>query len=406
MNATAQHIVLLVYNSYKDPLCSGFFLSYFKGLAGARTQFHLITFEQEAYKMDEEEIKSVKRELLLHHIHWYPCRYRSGKLILVKKMVNLCSAFRKLAWLKYKWNSKIIFSLANVAGVLAYVSSRILLMKNCIVSFEPHAQFLADFGRWKQSGLKYKLLNALEQRAGLRSEFIITGTSYMRDKLLLNARGKIFRAPSAVNENIFGFTAAGRVQKRKLLGIDEGQPVIIYAGKFGGLYGSEEIPEFISRLQGTIKGLFFLIITQQDHTSVRTVVGNSMAEECYRIASARSPVEMAEWYSAADFGLSGVPALPNQKFRSPVKVGEYLMCGLPFITCRGVSEDDTVAQQENVGVVIESFSVVDVSSTCQEVIKLLSEDKTGLRSRCRKAGIAYRGLNNVVPILQQIIATA
>jgi hypothetical protein len=100
---------------------------------------------------------------------------------------------------------------------------------------------------------------------------------------------------------------------------------------------------------------------------------------------------MPDWLSAADLGIVAVPPLPAQRFRSPIKVGEYLACGLPYIVCRGVSEDDLWAERYGVGVVIDAFTREAVWRKADRIRALLAEEKTGLRSRCRAAGVAYRG---------------
>ncbi|MDZ4822410.1 MAG: hypothetical protein SH856_03020 [Flavobacteriales bacterium] len=403
----SKHIVVLVYNSFGDPLCSSFFMSYLKPFTTGSYSFHLITFEQKEYAFSEDERRNISNDLLAQNISWYPMKYMSGHFILIKKIFNFLSAFCIIAQLKMKWRPALMLSMSNVAGSMAYVCSRLLRIKNCILIYEPHADFMADFGYWKKSGLKYKLLHTLEQRAGRRSEFILTGTKRLRDELAPVAKGNIIRAPSAVDENVFQFSGEARTQIRTMLGLRKEQPVLIYAGKFGGLYYEKEIPEFLAKLKKEIPDMFFLIITREDHQRILNMMSNAgVNSNLYHLESAHSPKEMRAWYSAADIGLSGVPPFPSQKYRSPVKVGEYLMCGLPYITCRGISEDDKAVLEKNVGVMVESLPGGDVKVAAEEIKSLFKEDKTQLRKRCREAGIEYRSLQNVIPILKQIFESA
>jgi hypothetical protein len=127
-----------------------------------------------------------------------------------------------------------------------------------------------------------------------------------------------------------------------------------------------------------------------------------LSSDSYAVTGNLSYEEVKDYISSADIGLSGVPPTPAQKYRSPTKVAEYLLCGLPYITCKGVSEDDIYASEKNVGVVLESFNRKDVIEKLNDINVILSEEKESLRSRCRKVGIDYRGKSNVDKLLKEI----
>ena len=112
-----------------------------------------------------------------------------------------------------------------------------------------------------------------------------------------------------------------------------------------------------------------------------------------------------EYISAADMGIVGIPPSPSQKFRSPVKVAEYLLCGIPYIVCKGISEDDCYAKKHNVGVVLEDFSSASWQTATQDIFDLTSENKDIQRARCRKIGLQYRGFRNAKKVLKEIFST-
>jgi len=113
--------------------------------------------------------------------------------------------------------------------------------------------------------------------------------------------------------------------------------------------------------------------------------------------------EVPAWLSAADVGVVGIAGFPSRKYCSPTKVGEYLLCGLPYIVQENTSEDDVVAKQWNVGAVIRSFAANDVSEAWPTLNKLLAEDKMVVRKRCRNAGIEYRSSASVVQTLRSVL---
>ena len=102
---------------------------------------------------------------------------------------------------------------------------------------------------------------------------------------------------------------------------------------------------------------------------------------------------MPSLLSAADFGIVNIPPTPSQKFRSPIKVGEYLCCGLPFLICKGVSEDALYVSEEKVGVVVNDFTKESIQQVLPEIKSLLSEPTELLKKRCSKIGVKYRGVS-------------
>ena len=79
------------------------------------------------------------------------------------------------------------------------------------------------------------------------------------------------------------------------------------------------------------------------------------------------------------------------------------MSGLPYITCEGVSEDDDVAVQSDVGIVLKDLETPMSDKKLIALLDLLSQDKTTMRDRCRKAGIDYRSRSIADGIFDEIL---
>tara|TARA_Y100000294_G_scaffold165502_1_gene173075 strand:- start:49 stop:807 length:759 start_codon:yes stop_codon:yes gene_type:complete len=239
--------------------------------------------------------------------------------------------------------------------------------------------------------------------AGKNADYVLASTKYVIDLLYsIEAKGKVIRAPVSVNENSFVFKPEGREQIRSKYNVRD-RRVLLYLGKFGYLYYNEEISQLCRTLFEHIKSMFFLIVTSNDKSRIQKMFRDvGLPIDSYAITGNLSYDEVKDYISAADIGLSGVPPTPAQKYRSPTKVAEYLLCGLPYITCKGVSEDDVYAMENNVGVVLKSFNKEDVMENIVNINILLSEEKESLRNRCRKVGIEYRGMTNVDKLLEKV----
>tara|TARA_B100000315_G_C14589141_1_gene594774 strand:- start:2357 stop:3598 length:1242 start_codon:yes stop_codon:yes gene_type:complete len=396
--------IVYIYNSYNDPLFQNLVLSYIKSLAkNDLYKFHIITFEQKYYRINNEERKVINDELNKMNIYWYPLIFHTGKFILIKKLYDFFISALVFSQIKLKENASVILSYTNISASFSIILSKIFSMKMIVYSYEPHSFFLVDMGLWSKRSLKYILLSSIEKYAGIKADYILTGTKHMVKQLKIwGAKGKIIRAPTSVNENEFYFRESGRLKTRKLLNI-ESRCVLLYIGKFGGLYYNKEIPRLFNILRSVNSNLYFLIVTSNSLTEINTLfLDEGISEDDYFLTSKLNYDSIKDYISSSDIGLSAIPPTPSQKFRSPTKVGEYLMCGLPYITCKGVSEDDYFANKYNVGVVLNSFSSFDVNNSLSDFNKILNEDKSVLRARCRRIGIRYRSQSFVVNQLKKI----
>lgn len=396
--------LVFIYHSFKDPLFQNLVFQYIKTLASSGPyRFYLITYEQEKFKISKPEQETIKQELAKLGIYWYPLTYHSGKFILIKKLYDFSAAFFLISFLKFTKRIKLIFAFTNLSASISIVCAKLLKLKSLIYCYEPHTDYLVELGEWQQSSLKYKLSNYIEKYAGIEADFVLASTKYVVEELYKwNAKGKIYRAPVCIDESDFYFRPAGRKRIRNKYQITN-RKVFLYIGKFGGLYYKQEVALLCSSVKQYIPDAFFLIVTSNPYKEVyQWFVEEGLKNSDFAITSNLTNEEIKEYISAADIGLSTVPPSPSQKFRSPTKVAEYLMCGIPYVTCRGVSEDDIYAEQFNVGVVLKEYSSEEVKKNIFKLEFLMNEAKAEQQNRCRKIGIKYRSKSLVDNYLQEI----
>ncbi len=365
--------------------------------------FHVITFEQPSYHITKKERARIKNKLKENNISWYPRPYHSGNFHLFKKAYDLLQTFFLIFKLRFFKQAKTILAFANIAAAYSYLFKKALGLKMIVFSYEPHSEFLAELNIWERTSLKYKLLNTLEWKAGLSSEIILTGTKFMVERLQkMGAKGALYRAPTGIDPQAFYPTSTSS-SLRSELGLTN-KKILFYIGKFGDLYYDEEIAELFKTLRSHIENLYFFVVTPSPMEVVRSYFKNlEINPESYHITpSTLSTEEVNLHIGMADICLSTVPPSPSQKYRSPTKVGEYLLCGKPFITIEGVSEDDIYAREHKVGVVLEDFSERSIIMAIPEITTLLEEDRIEQSERCRNVGLDYRSKENVTKILGSV----
>lgn len=386
-----KHFLVLIYNSYKDPLYQNLVHAFVLRQAqlNEHYRFELITFEQQNFALTKAARIQEKAALSAAGIHWHPLSYHSGSWMFLVKTYDLLTAFYQTLRLNRKYRLNLVISFANASAAIGVFVSRMIRKPLMVYSFEPHHEFLAEFGIWKRSGWRYRFLKKAEELTLKQASYLITGTKHLAQKIAPLTKAKVYRAPSAVDPEAFQFKQEERIKWRGLWGIQNEQ-VLIYVGKFDGIYYGKEIPQFCADLASRAP-FFFVFITQQDHNEVKSLLkANGLKSTQFYLGSAHSRAAIAGLNSAADIGLTAIPPYPSQRFRSPLKVGEYLMCGLPYLTCKGVSEDDEIASKERVGIALPDLSSPISDKKLIELQALLAEEQEELRARCRSVGISYR----------------
>ena len=396
--------LLIIYNSFNDPLFKNLVYSYITTLSNQKLcKFNLITFEQKKYSINSTNQNSIKSKLLKKGIIWYPLKFRTGKFLLFNKFINFLELLVLVHRIIQKNKPKLIFSFTNISGSFGILISKIYKIPHLVYSYEPHSLFMYELGLWSNINPNYIFLNALEKYLGKNSDYILTGTKYMVNTLIqTGAKGKIYRAPSSVDETLYYFSSVARNKTRNKLGMTN-KTVLLYLGKFGNLYYDKEIIKFFQLLYKHDPRFFFLIVTPSDKNKINNYfIDFPIDDNSYHITEAYNSKQVIEFISSSDIGLTAIPPTPSQKYRSPVKTSEYLLCGLPYITCDGISEDSDYARDHNIGLVIENLDNIDVPTIYKNINMLLLENKNSLRKRCREIGLIYRSKSNVDKILNNI----
>ncbi|WP_422361700.1 hypothetical protein [Reichenbachiella sp.] len=399
-----KHTLVLIYNSFKDPLFQNLILKYiWKLTEKPHLKFHLITFEQPQYEMTPEEVSKNKLELADRNIYWIPLKFHTGRFILLKKVWDLVQLFKVTLQLTRRYNLEYIMAFANVSAALSAILTMFFHLKLVIYSYEPHAKFMVDMGHWNKSGIKFKVLSFFELFAAKKAFHIMTGTRAMKKELeAYLPESKISVAPTAVDPQDFKFSHSDRIRIRRQLKA-ENKKILLYIGKLGGLYYEKEIIQVMCEISRWDNLILPLLITDFDHQTIVNWIKTFGGEpEEFTLMTPIEREEVSAYLSAADIGIVGIPPLANQKFRSPTKTAEYMLCGLPYIVCKGISEDDIYAKKYEIGCVIDSFCVKDINKQKEQIIRYLNVEREKFSNHSRSIAKEYRSIERVHAIFEGI----
>lgn len=400
-------LIIYLYNRFNDPLVQSNLWLYIDKLSiefRDKYSFMLITYEDEAFKLSPEENVKINQELNQRNIEWIKFIWHPGKSI-IKKLPDFIFGFYTIFRLRIFKGYRAIISLGTIAGSFAYLYSVFLGLKLYLYQYEPHSEYTLDVGYWEKSSWGYRILNKLERLSVNKAKVISSGTKHMEQRLKAwNFKGSFFKIPSVVNQTKFQYSESNSHYIRKKYGIACDKKVILYAGKFAGLYFNEENPRMFSYLRELSKDFHILIVTLNPIKEIKDLFKAEGVTEDLTVTTS-SYEDIDKYLSAADFGIVSVESGPSKKFVSNIKVGEYLSCGLPYLICRGISEDDWYAEEYNVGVVVKDFTKDEIVKAYPKIDSFLNEEREVLKNRCRKVGVEYRGFSNLYPRFCKAVET-
>ncbi len=334
-------IFVFAYYSYSDPVFQSAVLPYLKLVKSDDLRFVVLTWEQAVFKLNKDEIKSAKKELLKHNIIWHKTRWHSGRFKRIKKAFDFTKGLLISLFFIIKYRASKIYSEGFPGAIFGHYLSIITNRKHVIHTFEPHSDYMKDAGVWTSSSWEYRLLNRLEKPIAKRAEYIITATQAYKEVIEQKSGKKnVLVIPSCIDLEQFKFDDTVRNQIRNQLKIKEHQIVITYLGKLGGMYMEDELFQFFQLcLNSDSERFHFFLFTNADQDLVKSKL------EQFKIPTSKILVrflqkgEVADYLSASDIGFCGVRPIMSQQYSSPIKTGEYWASGLYTLLPKGVSED-------------------------------------------------------------------
>lgn len=355
-------VFVFAYYSIKDPVFVSATLNYLieASKLDESLEFYLLTFEHSGFSIPDDEIRLIEQELADTKIYWNRSKWRTAGG-LIKPLVKMYDLLMGI-WLGKKIVNRnkceMIFSEGVVGASIAYFISKITGKPHLIHSFEPHADSMKEGKVWNSSSWEYRLLRNFEKRLARTATTLITSTKAY--KSVINTWGSVAKTyviPSCVQTKEFHFFPESRVRIRQEHSIQEDEVVLVYLGKFGGMYMEEELFQFFKNCESAKKlSLRYWIFSGDDTNWICDQFEQHHIPKSKIFVKRLNKGDIPHYLSAADIGVVAVRPLPSKRYCSPIKTGEYWACGLPIIVPIGVGdESDMVKENPRFGLSIEKL---------------------------------------------------
>ncbi len=245
-----------------------------------------------------------------------------------------------------------------------------------------------DFAGWSPTGWPYRTARAIERAALRRAAVTLTRTRAAAAILAERAGPGVpapLVAPNGSDETRFvPWPAERRAAEKARLGLGPEDLLVVYCGTIGPQYRPDLMVAYVRALRETRPGR---------RVHLRVLTGTSDAARHFAslgsdVEVARvPPAEVPDRLAPADLALAFREPSFSQRAVCPIKVGEYLLCGVPVVANDGVGDLDAVLEPR--------FAARVARLGPEEVARLAGEVQVAAldREAARAAGVRHFGLD-------------
>ena len=200
-----------------------------------------------------------------------------------------------------------------------------------------------DFAGLKKESFQYKLMKSAETKMLKSADAVITRSQKAIDIHTAHI-GESYRSKFSVvfngrDKNIFAYRPHLREELRQELGLKD-ELLFVYAGSLGPQYCLTEMLE-IFQAYAKKREAKFLILTGNTEFAEQ----NIPSELKPHVILKSVPSEKVSFYlNGGDVALGLRKPTFSMQGVAPIKLGEYLLCGLPVIASKGIGDTEKILE--------------------------------------------------------------
>jgi glycosyltransferase involved in cell wall biosynthesis len=374
-----------------DPLGQSQVIPYLKELSRAGVRFTLLSFEgAKAYTpKGRERCGQLREELAKSEIDWHWLRYHK-RPSLPATSYDVLAGIRYGSRLVQSKRIEMVHARSHIPATIALRLKRRFGIKMIFDVRGLMAEEYVDADHWKKGNVPYRLTKLMESRALQASDGVVTLTEKIwpaiKDWKGLRGREVIHEVvPCCTDLELFRFSQSDRERVRAELNLRD-RFVLVYSGSIGGWYFTDKTADlFVALLKQRPQG-HFLWLTGGDKSLIEKLMSDRAVKSNQFTVLNVAPAKIARYLSASDVGIAFYKPTFSRLATSPVKVSEYLACGLPVIVNAGVGDSDTFVESQTVGSVVKDFSEGEYKQALVTIGNLLAGD---VRERARTVAESF-----------------
>ena len=334
-----KNLLFITWDGPQTSYMEGLFMPIFHEITKKENiNFHVIQFTW----AEEEKITAIQKSALEMGIHYTAFPILKKPIASLGSLFTLFTSTSKIEKYIHENHIDIVMPRSTFP---AYMVNK-LKNKDIAIIFDADGlpiEERVDFAGLKKGSLLYRFLTATETKMLIKAEAIITRSQKAIDihtkTIGEQSRAKFSVVQNGRNAEVFNYNPHLREQARRELGM-QNDFLFVYAGSLGPQYGLEEMFEIFEAWAPKKEAKFLILTGNREYAE-----GKIPKELKSKILLKKVDVNQVPYYlNAADvaFGLRQ-PAYSMQGV-APIKLGEYLLCGLPVIASKGIGDTEEILQ--------------------------------------------------------------
>lgn len=266
-----------------------------------------------------------------------------------------------------------------------------------------------DFGGLSSTGLTYRVLRDIESLGVRKSNIVLTRTEKAAEILQARAGvgivdGKFVLVTNGRDSDQFSlWEANGRARTRLELGVGPTDPLLVYAGSLGGQYCFPEMLSLFKKILVCRSDARLLLLTGSPE-----IAASALERHPYLngkiVVKTVAPCEVPPFLASADLGLGMRMRSFSMQGVAPIKLGEYLLCGVPVVATKGIG--DTAGITEDIGYLMQDHDSETLENAAAWFVEKVLGDREGFRTRARELGMAKYSLQASVDSYRRALTAA
>ena len=300
--------------------------------------FHIIQFTWAT----PENIRSIQKVAAELHIIYTP-RTINRKPVAI--LGNLFTLYKGIGFLKKYIKNNNISIVMPRSTMPAFMLNRITKDRFKVV-FDADGLPLEerlDFSKLSRNSKQYRFLKNEENKMLKQADAVLTRSDEAIKIHLQTLENKnlkkFFVVLNGRNTDFFKPNSSEREKIRKELHISSQSKVLVYCGSLGPQYGWNEMMAIFRNYQEKNSDALFLILTGNLDFAIERIP-NDLKESI--LIKTVAFAEVPNYLSVADVAL----AIREPKFSmrgvAPIKLGEYLLMGIPTIASVGIGDTEQI----------------------------------------------------------------
>lgn len=201
-------------------------------------------------------------------------------------------------------------------------------------------------------------------------------------RVVLNGRdAELFKPPAPADRQVF----------RRTLGVDDQELLLAYCGSLGAQYCFQEMIDVLDIVLRRRRARLMLLTGSPEYID-RFSLEPRLRERL--LIYTVPPADVPLYLGAADAGLAIRKVAPSTRAVSPVKLGEYLLCGLPVVASPGIGDSEDILRNQEACLLLGDCTPASLEVAAGWLGRVAGDPR--VQASARKLGLEKFGLSDSI----------